>query len=78
MYIDNKGRKWFKGNLHMHTTESDGALTPAEAAALYAENGYDFIARTDHWKVGPADEFDSLLCLTGCEYNVGARPSEGV
>ena len=78
MYIDNKGRRWFKGNLHMHTTESDGALTPAEAAALYAENGYDFIARTDHWKVGPADEFDSLLCLTGCEYNIGARPSEGV
>lgn len=78
MYIDNKGRRWFKGNLHMHTTESDGALTPAEAAVLYAENGYDFIARTDHWKVGPADEFDSLLCLTGCEYNIGARPSEGV
>lgn len=78
MYIDNKGRRWFKGNLHMHTTESDGALTPAEAAALYAENGYDFIARTDHWKVGPADEFDSLLCLTGCEYNIGTRPSEGV
>ena len=78
MYTDSNGRKWFKGNLHMHTTESDGKLTPAEAAALYAENGYDFIARTDHWKVGPADEFDSLLCLTGCEYNIGARPAEGV
>ena len=78
MYTDNKGRKWFKGNLHMHTTESDGKLTPAEAAALYAENGYDFIARTDHWKVGPADEFEGLLCLTGCEYNIGATPKEGV
>jgi len=78
MYIDSKGRKWFKGNLHMHTTESDGKLTPADAAALYAENGYDFIARTDHWKVGPADEFDCLLCLTGCEYHIGSHPSAGI
>ena len=47
MYIDNTGRRWFKGNLHMHTTESDGALTPAEAAALYTENGYDFACSED-------------------------------
>ena len=78
MYIDHTGKTWFKGNLHMHTTESDGALTPAEAAALYTENGYDFIARTDHWKVGPADEFDTLLCLTGCEYHIGTRAVDGI
>ncbi|UCB42248.1 MAG: PHP domain-containing protein [Dehalococcoidales bacterium] len=40
--------KWFKGNLHMHTTLSDGRLTLAEACALYAERGYDFISITDH------------------------------
>ena len=40
--------KWFKGNLHMHTTRSDGRLTLAEASALYAERGYDFISITDH------------------------------
>lgn len=78
MYIDQYGKKWFKGNLHMHTTASDGSLSPKEAAELYRENGYDFIARTDHWKVGPADEFDGILCLTGCEYNIGATPREGI
>ena len=40
--------KWFKGNLHMHTSRSDGRLNLAEASAYYAERGYDFIAITDH------------------------------
>jgi hypothetical protein len=40
--------KWFKGNLHMHTTRSDGRLDVAEAAAYYKQRGYDFIAITDH------------------------------
>lgn len=78
MYIDDKGRRWFKGNLHLHTTESDGKLTPAEVAALYRENGYDFMARTDHWKVGPADEFAGILCLRGCEYHLGTNVRDGI
>ena len=40
--------KWFKGNLHLHTTRSDGRLNLAEASAYYAEHGYDFISITDH------------------------------
>jgi len=41
--------KWFKGNLHTHTTASDGLLSPEEAIAWYRERGYDFVALTDHW-----------------------------
>jgi hypothetical protein len=37
-----------KGQLHTHTTCSDGSLTPQEAADAYARLGYDFIAITDH------------------------------
>jgi predicted metal-dependent phosphoesterase TrpH len=37
-----------KGALHIHTTCSDGELTPQEAASAYEERGYDFIAFTDH------------------------------
>jgi len=37
-----------KGGLHIHTTCSDGELTPQEAANAYEEKGYDFIAFTDH------------------------------
>ena len=39
---------WYKGNLHTHTTESDGRLSPLETIRIYAEHGYDFLALTDH------------------------------
>jgi len=45
---DTSGR-WFKGNAHLHTTRSDGGLTYAEANALYASAGFDFLFATDHW-----------------------------
>jgi len=41
--------KWFKGNTHLHSTASDGGLTFAELADIYASGGYDFLFRTDHW-----------------------------
>lgn len=45
--FDQPGR-WYKGNLHTHTTQSDGRLSPAEVMNWHAENGYDFLAITDH------------------------------
>lgn len=71
MYQDSQGRKWWKGNLHTHTTLSDGRKTPAEAAARYREEGYDFLALTDHWHFAPGGEAEGLLLLSGCEYDVG-------
>ena len=59
MYTDTQGRKWFKGNLHTHTTESDGKLSPEECYALYKSKGYDFLARTDHWKVSDAGAYEA-------------------
>ena len=40
--------KLLKGNLHCHTTRSDGKASPGELLRIYAENGYDFTAVTDH------------------------------
>ncbi len=37
-----------KGSLHIHTTCSDGELTPQEVANAYEDRGFDFIAFTDH------------------------------
>ncbi len=37
-----------KGNLHTHTSHSDGALFPDEIVRVYADLGYDFVAITDH------------------------------
>ena len=42
------GRFW-RGNLHTHSTLSDGALDPAEVCRRYQAEGYDFIALTDHF-----------------------------
>ena len=71
MYIDANGKKWFKGNLHTHTTRSDGRMTPEGVCQLYLENGYDFLAITDHWKFAPSGEYQGMLLISGCEYDVG-------
>lgn len=42
------GKRWFKGNTHMHTLRSDGDAFPIEAAALFKRDGYNFICLTDH------------------------------
>ncbi|MBI1415679.1 MAG: phosphotransferase [Limimaricola sp.] len=42
------GRFW-RGNLHTHSTLSDGVLAPAEVCRRYKAEGYDFIALTDHF-----------------------------
>lgn len=41
------GRFW-RGNLHTHSTRSDGVLDPAEVCRRYRAEGYDFMALTDH------------------------------
>ena len=65
------GSSWLKGNFHMHTTESDGRLTPSEAVRLYKEAGYDFVALTDHRKVNAQKEEDGFLVLSGAEWDTG-------
>jgi hypothetical protein len=44
-----RGRFW-RGNLHTHTTNSDGALSPADAVEVYRTAGYDFVSLTDHFR----------------------------
>lgn len=38
----------YKGNLHSHTTNSDGCLTPAEAVTAFRERGYQFLCLSEH------------------------------
>jgi hypothetical protein len=63
-----------KGNLHAHTSFSDGRRPVEEVVARYRELGYDFLAITDHddrideeyWFRIPAGD-DRLLVLPGVE-----------
>jgi len=59
-----------KGCLHCHTTKSDGNLSPEELIKKYREEGFDFVAVTDHRdKAEPHcyPDIDGILVLEGCE-----------
>lgn len=40
--------RWYRGNTHTHTINSDGNATPDEVVRWYRQNGYDFVFITDH------------------------------
>ena len=41
-------KSWLKGNLHTHTTNSDGDDSPEHVAEWYHEHGYDWLCLSDH------------------------------
>ncbi|TKT82427.1 CehA/McbA family metallohydrolase [Aquamicrobium sp. LC103] len=41
--------RFYRGNLHTHTTMSDGTLSPAELADAYRSEGYHFVVASDHF-----------------------------
>ena len=41
-------KRWYKGNLHTHTLNSDGDSTPHEVATWYREHDYNFLVLSDH------------------------------
>lgn len=40
--------KWYKGNTHTHTLNSDGDSSPDDVARWYREHGYRFLVLSDH------------------------------
>ena len=40
--------QWYKGNIHTHTTESDGDEDPHKVVSWYRRHGYDFLVLSDH------------------------------
>lgn len=43
--------RWFRGNTHTHTLQSDGDSPPDSAARWYRDHGYNFLFITDHEKL---------------------------
>jgi len=66
--------RWFKGNLHTHTTNSDGEMSTETIAKSYKEAGYDFISISDHGKLTPTWGLSTpdFLLIAGEEMCVGA------
>ena len=71
-YLLPKDGRFYKANLHCHTTFSDGRKTPAEIKELYARLGYSVVAITDHDLLIPHDELtdSNFLALHGFEIEV--------
>jgi hypothetical protein len=71
--------RWFRGNLHTHSTRSDGRLTPEAACAFYRERGYHFLSLTDHFMEqynylitdARAHHADDFITLPGAELHAG-------
>src|SRR5215510_13898428 len=40
--------RWYKGNTHTHTLNSDGDSTPDDVVRWYRQHGYQFLVLTDH------------------------------
>lgn len=51
----------YRGDLHMHTTCSDGMGTVAQMLSKYREIGLDFLCITDHHKFYPSVEAQKML-----------------
>ena len=64
---------WYKGALHVHTTRSDGKLTPAESAAAHQAAGYHFLAVTDHDVITDMSAYatPTFLTIRGVELGHG-------
>lgn len=63
--------KKYKGALHVHTTNSDGVLSPAEMVELHKQKGYHFLVFTDHNYItdGSPHTTSTFLAFGGVEDN---------
>ena len=52
--------RWFKGNTHTHTLNSDGDSTPDAVVRWYREHGYQFLVLTDHNFLTSVDALNAL------------------
>ena len=70
--------RFYKGNLHTHSTNSDGDFPPAEVVERYCREGYDFLTLSDHflerygWPVSDTRALrrDGFTTLIGAELHV--------
>ncbi|BAJ26833.1 MULTISPECIES: CehA/McbA family metallohydrolase [Kitasatospora] len=70
--LPGRGPGWYRGDPHVHSTRSDGELTPAELVAAARAAGLDFLAATEHNAPMAAGSWaglggDDLLVLLGEE-----------
>ena len=68
----------YKGNLHCHTTLSDGQMTPEQIVNAYYDHGYAFVALSDHDRFYSHNDLqrDDFVVLNAYEQNVERKEKE--
>jgi hypothetical protein len=72
--------QWLKGSLHTHTNRSDGDASPEDVIRWYRDNGYGFVALTDHDQLtdpAPLAAAAGLVLLPAEEVTGLALPADG-
>ena len=75
-------KQWYRGNIHTHTTESDGDEDPHKVVSWYRRHGYDFLVLSDHNHLTLLDygsgrrRFRKPLMVPGEEVSVRLRGGE--
>ena len=69
--------RWFKGNTHTHTINSDGDTAPDEVVRWYREHDYQFLVLSDHNFLTSVDGvnglFQRFLVIPGRRSRTGSR-----
>lgn len=67
--ILDENRRKYKGNIHTHSTRSDGEYAPEQVVSAYKERGYQFICLSDHEIYYKSRQFDTkdFIVIDGYE-----------
>jgi hypothetical protein len=68
--------QWMRGNLHCHSTRSDGSRPPQGVIDDYARRGYDFLMLSDHDVFSSPEDYAQwdargMLLINGNEVSAG-------
>lgn len=69
---------WLKGNVHSHTTRTDGLCPPQKQIDDYRSHGYDFLSITDHNVIDNhnLDAGENFILIPGWERDILYSPSK--
>jgi hypothetical protein len=70
--VPDRGTGWYRGDMHLHTTHSDGDREPEELIEEARGRGLDFIASTEHNTISANQSWglhvpDDMLVIPGAE-----------
>lgn len=71
---------WLKGNLHAHSTNSDGDLPPECVVEKYKQCGYNFFSMTDHNIFTTYEQYndENFIMIPGFELSCVLKSGRGI